>query len=42
MGQDGGDHGGEATRTDRGQGGRKQEIDAEEQEVRTRVGSEED
>ena len=39
---DGGDHGGEATQTDRGQGGWEQEIDAGEQEVRSRVGSKED
>ena len=40
MGQDGDPNGGNARQVDRGQGRRKQEIGTEEQEVRTRVGSE--
>ena len=42
MGQDRGDHGGEATQRDCDQGGLEQETDAEEQEICTQVGSEKD
>ena len=42
MGQDRGDNGGEAVRTDHDQSGWEQETDAEKQEICTRVGSEKD